>query len=95
MLELVRIQAALGVLEAPVEPDLNFVKYVTMGVIMVDAKVTGGRSCFMFILYENNYHVKNILERQVEIPGLGEYFAVPCKFIYHKVLMLITRLLIW
>ena len=85
VLEQMRIQAAMGMMGGFVEPDLDFVKHVKLGVIMVKAKIPGGRSCYMFFMYEHNYHLKAILERLVEIDGLGEYFAVPCKYITRKV----------
>ncbi len=89
MLEQLRIQAAMGVVGGTLEPDVNFVKHVSLGVKMVEAKVVGGRALFMFFLYENNYHLKASLERQVEIDGLGEFFAVPCKYFSRKVSMII------
>ena len=84
VLEQMRIQAAMGMLDGSVEPDLDFVKHVKLGVIMAKAKLPGGRPCYMFFMYEHNYHLKAILERLVEIDGLGEYFAVPCKYITRK-----------
>ena len=67
------------------EPDPDFVKYVNLGVKFVVAKVTGGRATFMLFLHENNYHLKGILERQVGIDGMDDYFAVPCKYFTRKV----------
>lgn len=86
VLEQLRIQAALGMVDALEEADLDFVKHVTLVVKLVEAKVAGGCTLYMFFFTEQNYHLKAYLERQLEIEGLGEYFAVPCKYFMRKVI---------
>lgn len=91
MVELQKIQKAMGT-EGSIAPDLDFVKYVTMIVKMVEAQVPGGRPLYMFIFTENNYHIKDFLERVYEIEGLDEFFAVPCKFFTRKVCALCSQI---
>jgi hypothetical protein len=47
---------------------------------VIEARVSGGKPLYLLIFTENNYHLKDFLERQCEIQGLGELFAVPCKY---------------
>ena len=79
-MELEKMQLAMGISNASAPPDLDFVKHITMVVKVIEARVSGGKPLYLLIFTENNYHLKEFLERQCEIQGLGELFAVPCKY---------------
>jgi hypothetical protein len=79
-MELEKMQLAMGIVDASAPPDLDFVKHITMVVKVIEAQVLGGKPLYLLIFTENNYHLKEFLERQCEIQGLGELFAVPCKY---------------
>jgi hypothetical protein len=66
-------------------PDTSFAKYTNLVVKFVTANVTGGKPTFYLFFNEQNYHLRNYLERLTEIEGLGEYFATPCKWVLRKV----------
>ena len=83
--QLEKMQIAMGILDASAPPDMNFVKHVTMVVKIIEARVPGGTAMYLLMFTENNYHLKEYLERQFEIQGLGELFPVPCKYFTRKV----------
>jgi hypothetical protein len=66
-------------------PDISFAKYTNLVVKLITAKVNGGKATFYLFFNEQNYHLRNYLERLTEIEGLGEYFATPCKWVLRKV----------
>mgnify|MGYP006203884699 CR=1 FL=1 len=75
-----QMQQAMGIVDGCAPPDMDFVKSVTMVVKIVQARIANGSPLYMVIFTENNYHIKDFLERVQEIEGLGEMFPVPCKF---------------
>jgi hypothetical protein len=83
--QLEKMQVAMGILDSFVPPDMNFVKHVTMVLKLVEARVSGGRTTYLLLFTENNHHLKDYLERVYELPGLHEFFPVPCKFFTRKV----------
>jgi len=83
--QLEKMQVAMGIFDSSIPPDMNFVKHVTMVVKLVEARVSGGRATYLLLFTENNYHMKDYLERVYELPGLNEFFPVPCKFFTRKV----------
>jgi hypothetical protein len=66
-------------------PVVTIIKDTTLVVKIVEARVPGGTPIYLLIFTENYFHLKKYLERQFEIQGMGEFFAVSGKYFTHEV----------
>ena len=67
--------------------------HTQLDIISVKASTENRLSLFMFIYREDNCHLKAILSKSpkhVVVEQLGDYFAVPCKYLFRMKVSLIV-----